>query len=258
MRRDELIALIGELIGAGQLTLDEGRRALRAFDAGTLTLPDDPGVIDPAAGIAWIGAHTTTPYNQLSEAQRDNLREQLQDAYEERVTVFAERAGEAAWFGILATALAGYLTAQWLAAGGRDQQLLAATWAEQVPYLVRFGATVAIRNGVGRPLSPASVASRSVLYSGAGRGLWYAESENGLDIFGWVVDYVSVDDNGTCAECWNADRNSPYLPGVGPRPGQICLGRGRCRCKRIARYDPAEASRLRGRVTPSAATRPRS
>ncbi len=63
---------------------------------------------------------------------------------------------------------------------------------------------------------------------------------------GWVVDYISRDDVRTCTNCLEAQRQGPYLPGQGPMPGAVCLGRHRCRCRREYRYDPVMYARLTG------------
>lgn len=63
---------------------------------------------------------------------------------------------------------------------------------------------------------------------------------------GYVVDYRAVDDRGTCDPCLQAEQNGPYLANEGPMPAAVCLGRGRCRCRRELVYDPAAYARLRG------------
>jgi len=83
-------------------------------------------------------------------------------------------------------------------------------------------------------MSEAAVAQRSALYSGAGRAEWFRARELGAPD-GSLVDYVAVDDNVTCHPCFGAEENGPYKPGEGPFPGEVCLGRGSCRCRREPR-----------------------
>lgn len=85
--------------------------------------------------------------------------------------------------------------------------------------------------------SEAAIGARLELYSGAGRAEWFRGSEDDADD-GEVVDYEALDDVSTCHPCLFAEERGPYLPGQGPFPGEVCLGRGRCRCVRRKRSDP--------------------
>lgn len=112
----------------------------------------------------------------------------------------------------------------------------------QMAYLARFADNIATGE-----LSEAQIVARSKLYAGEGRGLFYSEQEQGsIDLYGYVVDYIAVDDRATCSPCRNAEESGPYLPGEGPFPGRVCLGRGYCRCRRTLRYDPPAYLRLTG------------
>jgi hypothetical protein len=94
-----------------------------------------------------------------------------------------------------------------------------------------------------RPLSARQIAARSELYSGSARAVWFRADERG-QAAGVVFYYEAVDDKGTCEPCLDAEAGSPYLPGEGPFPGEVCKGRGRCRCLRIPRDAPREFARL--------------
>lgn len=226
MERDDLIDLLLELIAAGILTLLQSREALRLFDAGELivSVPDiDITAINPSFDQGKVDA--------------------IQDAFDTRVTQIATLA-PAAWADAFVSIVAEYLAAQWIAGGGRNVGNLVALWEAQQPYIRRFVATVVIRQAVATPMTPKAITQRAMLYGGAGRALHYQEKES--DLAGFVCDYVSRDDASTCRPCLEAERNGPYLPQTGPMPGAVCLGRGKCRCRRVERYDPHEAARLRG------------
>ena len=88
------------------------------------------------------------------------------------------------------------------------------------------------------------LAERAAQYGGIGRAIYFMSYEAlGLprqgdgSAPGVVIRYVAIDDAGTCSPCHNAQ--GYYLPGQGPYPGQICLGRHHCRCRRETLYDPA-------------------
>lgn len=109
--------------------------------------------------------------------------------------------------------------------------------------LAEFAAEIAARRLQARPLSARAIAARSELYSGSARAVWFRADERG-QASGVVFYYEAVDDKGTCEPCLDAEKASPYLPGEGPFPGEVCKGRGRCRCLRIPRDAPREFERL--------------
>lgn len=96
-----------------------------------------------------------------------------------------------------------------------------------------------------RPFSSRQIAARARLYSGLPLGGFYGASE-GRAGPGYVVDYISKDDSGTCSPCIEAEAEGPYLPGEGPMPGVVCLGKSRCRCVRNTYYDPEKYAALTG------------
>lgn len=122
---------------------------------------------------------------------------------------------------------------------GDDLENLMGVVLVQLVYLSRFGDAIAS----GRQ-SPAQVESRVQLYAGEGRALWYEQNGITNQGYGWVEDYIAVDDKYTCGPCAAAEAQGPYLPGVGPMPGRVCRGRGYCRCTRQGRYDPAAYLRI--------------
>lgn len=133
-------------------------------------------------------------------------------------------------------------------AGGSYAEIVRGVQIEQAAYLQRFAEQIAatrIRMAhpdlfpPGRNLSFEQIAARLAMYSGAGRGLYFgiSEAEEGEDA-GWIVLYHARDDSGTCSPCSAAAAGSPYLPGNGPMPGDVCLGGGACRCWRELVFDP--------------------
>jgi hypothetical protein len=121
---------------------------------------------------------------------------------------------------------------------------------EQTARLSRFADYRAARSLVGRPLTPEYLAARAALYTGQGRAEWFkgAEESAAETDDGWVVDYIANDDASTCQPCKDAEQDSPYLPSAGAFPGEVCEGRGRCRCERQLRYSPGEARALGGYI----------
>ena len=142
-----------------------------------------------------------------------------------------------------------------LGAGSRYRQAVAGIAAEtirQAAYLQRFadvaaGHMLRAAAGMGQPLTLGQLAERAAMYGGIGRALFfqaleqYRQTDNGA---GWIVRYEARDDDRTCSPCHQAQ--GYYLPGTGPYPGQVCLGGHRCRCRRIAIFDPVRYAELTG------------
>jgi len=96
--------------------------------------------------------------------------------------------------------------------------------------------------------SQKQIENRARLYKGDPMGLLQSRIELGYgDNWGWVFQYVPMDDDETCSAC--EDAAGYYLPGTGPMPGVVCFARERCRCKRVRVYNPVEFDRLRGAVS---------
>jgi len=87
------------------------------------------------------------------------------------------------------------------------------------------------------PVSEGAIRNRSDIYSGTARGLFYEELEAARPPeWGWIIQYIPRDDGNTCTPCHNAA--GYYLAGLGPKPGQICEGGGKCRCVRRSIFLP--------------------
>lgn len=147
-----------------------------------------------------------------------------------------------------------------LGAGSRYPRMAAALSEQltlQAAFLQRFadqigGRLAAARAGLAgfAPLSMGQIAERAALYGGIGRTLFFQsfEAQRQIDTgAGWVIYYQAREDANTCSRCLAAQ--GYYLPGQGPYPGQVCLGRHHCRCRRITVYDPARYAELTGLPT---------
>jgi hypothetical protein len=123
-------------------------------------------------------------------------------------------------------------------------------------FLKRFLAQVNQGLVQGKPFSARYTAWRSKLYGGDGVGVFWRTAEDALrreleGKTGWVIRYVPLDDGGTCSPCREAAGH--YLLGSGPMPGDVCLGRQRCRCRRVRQYSPSIWKRLIGEGVPATA-----
>lgn len=266
--RDELLDLLARLVADGLLTEDAARELLAQFDAGELMAWDMPlapqagGVrgFDSAAVAAALAAllllsGNRRPVTPTALGPNLGIVTTLQTSFGSRSATLAAQlatgqATVATWQQGMIQAIQSNLTQQMLAASGRtsltarQMQQLDALLREQTAYLSRFADQIVLRAAQGQPFSADYLAHRSAQYGGAGRGLFFEESEraaleNGDIGPGWLIYYISRDDRGTCMPCLSAERSGPYLPGTPhPQPGVVCLGRAACRCRIEWRYEP--------------------
>ena len=254
MSREAFLQFLARSVTDGLLSEDDAVGLLRQFDAGTLALgaglpltPSETNSGDPlAAALAVLAALALG-----GEAAREALR----DRYEVEVQVLAERLarGEmtlAEWQAAMSAAVRTHLYAQALAGGdgsltAEERAAVAAAAALQMAYLSRYADALAAALLLGGALTADYLANRALLYAGAGWSWWFRTSEREGQR-GIVYDYISRDDDRTCEPCLVAEESGPYLSGQGPMPGEVCAGRGRCRCVRVERYDLAAWRRLVG------------
>jgi hypothetical protein len=185
----------------------------------------------------------------LSSRRSSTLRDSLQDVFEEYARRLAKLAAEgldSKWMPRAERAIRNQLVAQRSFALRRalmpsELMEVAPKLDFQMSRLIAFEEEVKATSVQAR--SEAVIGARLSLYSGAGRAEWFRGEEDDAAP-GDVVDYQSLDDNSTCTPCLLAEEQSPYPPGEGPFPGEVCLGRGRCRCKRVVRRDRLAALRL--------------
>lgn len=278
MTRNEFIDWLSRLVADGEMSEEDAAAWLVSFDLGTLPphwqlpQPISEGVRGPdeaardAALIALLlllarpGQPPPAQLRPLSPQTATAQADAVQVAFEQAAsTLAAQLAGEAltvaAWQAALLVEVERHILQQMMLANGNQaltpaqlDRLERLIW-EQSAYLQRFADTVALRIGLETPWSEAYLAHRAGLYGGVGRAEFFRSDEEARlargDLGdGWVIEYVAVDDRGTCSPCHNAQ--GFYLPGQGPYPGEICLGRGACRCRRVAQYRPEIYVRLAG------------
>lgn len=266
---------LGRLVMDGLLTEDAAAELLRRYDAGEmpdgweLPLPPSAGVtrIDEGHVAEIVGGLLGLLFG-LARSRTGRLvrptitrytphtaqATTIQQAFEAQARQLAGQLAQgtltpAAWQARMGVTIATHLAQQTMAGYGTPT-LSAAQWQrlngvmlEQAAYLSRYADQMVLRLAQGQPLSEAYLANRSLAYGGVGRGLFFQAQEQALIDgdelgYGWVIDYVSRDDAATCSNCLDAQRQGPYLPGQPhPLPGQVCLGRSRCRCRVEYRYD---------------------
>lgn len=255
MTREQFVSFLGQAVRDGVIAAADARMLLTLYDAGdidpaALPLPTEDAItpIDTSAALALllllIGG---TAVSRLTDRQREDARERLQDWYQEQADQIAGTEpleNVRGWHLAQRAALLTYLGAMWISAGGVQPERLRRLAQVQQAYLGRFADEAGINAINGTPFASRYVARRAALYGGSGRGLWYQTYETTYRK-NVVVDYISEDDKWVCDPCLKAEAQGPYLPGTGPMPGQICEGRDRCRCRRESRVDPVAYQRLR-------------
>lgn len=172
-------------------------------------------------------------------AERETFRTALQKQYEARVANLGKSVADGTisvrqWQNAMNTATAQYLIRQQVLGAGTtriDAETLTRLNAEvrrQQAFISRFADQIGARVAVDRPMSAAQVSSRARSYSGAGRAFGARAQERSTPGERW--QYIAVDDDGTCDPCMDAE--GIYDGDSGPYPGEICEGRGNCRCTR--------------------------
>lgn len=274
MTRNEFIDWLSRLVADGEMTEDDAAAWLVAFDLGTLPAhwqlpqPVSEGVRGPdetardAALIALLlllarpGQPPPTQLRPLPSQTATAQADAVQTAFEQAAAQLAAQLANnsltiAAWQTALLAEVERHILQQMMLANG-NQALTPAQLArlermvwEQSAWLQRFADQAALRFNQETPWSEAYLAHRAAMYGGVGRAEFYRSGEEAQGWGeGWVIEYIAVDDRGTCSPCHNAQ--GLYLPGQGPYPGEICLGRGACRCRRVAQHRPEIYVRLAG------------
>lgn len=259
MSRDELTALLADLVARNALRADEAAAFISLWDADEADPLDLPAA-DEESGDGWLVALAVllllggvNANGRIAGPQRLRARDALRRAFEAETTVLARRmaGGLAAgpWLRQLSAAIASYARQMAVAGAGRlpsvaTRAAVEAVLARQVDFRRRFATLAAVREAVGRPLSEAALAARTRLYGAAGWGAFFlARGEDAGD--GMVEMWVTHDDERVCVNC--APRDGRYfLPGQPPFPGWDCLGQ--CRCERVPEYNPVIHAELMRRV----------
>jgi hypothetical protein len=272
MTREQFARHLALLVRRGQITTDEARRVLAAFDAGEIPAGLIP--LDATAALApasddgearrsgdrrhamwlWLilllrlGRGT----QRVNRVQARRAREMLARRFEMAVSRAAQMSARSVerWQRSIARIVSDYAVAQATAGAGRlldDTQLARVQAANRrnLGYLALFAVHGVALATLGRPLTIAQVRARSMLYGGMGWGQFDRAAEDGVQR-GWIVRYISQDDGATCSAC-RQYHGTVWLPSEGPYPGEVCYGGGRCRCERRLEYNPSEYARLTGR-----------
>lgn len=247
---DELIELLVRLTSEGFISEEEAMEVISYFNqTGTLPvewelpLPTQEAI--PATlrerlteSLIWYAGRPKPPSPDVAQSRfmddADKLAKQLATG------ALTLKAWHRRMIELITDLLAEMATAG--AEGLVDEDALFDNAAVQVAFLSRFADQAA----TGR-LSPAQMAARARLYAGEGRAQFY-QQQGANALYGWVEDYIAVDDRNTCGPCSAAEARGPYLPASPskPLPGRICLGRGYCRCVLLPRYDEAAYLALGG------------
>lgn len=276
MDRDEYLELLARLVADGLLTEEQAGDLLDQFDGGLLPdgwetpLPPAKAIrgfqddLTEAALLALLAALGLDRLSQLparGTSARIGFANRIQDLYESNMRLLAQRLSEgeltvAQWQEEMLRELQHHLQQQTILASGartispRQAAHIDQVMQEQSAYLSRFADQLAARAGLGNPLSEAYIGNRAGMYGGVARGIFFEESEallieEGSFGRGWVAQYIPRDDGNTCGPCHQA--RGYYLIGQGPMPGQVCLGRNRCRCTRVIIYSMELYLQLGGR-----------
>ena len=223
---------------------------------------DETAILVLIAGASAIARITSAAelYRLGRRATRTAAADRLADLHEARAGSIARALAETGNVRNFQTAAA-ILNRRHLAAqagnGARGlpadlRAMIAAVEAEQAAYLSRFVDQIAIRQIAGSlpatwpPRSDSALSAygaeylvnRMAQYGARGRAIFQAaEQYDGESTgYGWIVRYIARDDDRTCGPC--SEAQGYYLPGTGPYPGEICLGRHRCRCRRRPVFAP--------------------
>lgn len=190
----------------------------------------------------------------IGKATRERLVNKFQDEFSERARRIAERLNEKGFRTRQGHAQAKRLIrehtlTQAMLGVGRPLTLKEIARIEKIinaeeKKLQRFMDKVSIRRVQRNPMSVDAIASRLEMYSGVGRAEYYKASELVDSDDDTVELYSAKDDNNTCTPCLE-NHGKYFLPGQGPFPGEVCKGRGRCRCRRIPEQNKRLAKRLR-------------
>ncbi len=264
-QRQQLIELLSRLVSDGKITEPEAHSILARYDAnefGDLDLPLSPSEFVPMADehddeeifLALLLLLDASSFRMTINRRMQSV-DAVQDSFLENSADLADKKKSLSKWQKDFLALYQRHTVQQAILGRGVDSLDDATTAQindrmrtDAAYMSRFADEIALGILTGVALSAAYIANRSAAYGGTGRGEFYRGLDEAISSElggGWVDEYVAVDDRLTCEPCQQAQ--GFYLPGIGPYPGTICYGGGRCRCSRRPVYDPGMYAQLGGR-----------
>ena len=253
MTREELIARLELLVREDKLSILEARSIVRRFDNGhfderelPLTREEEQRQLETVLTVGSIAAYllsvrrrkprgiegrftvvahyerTILPLSDIPVRAKPDIREWHQRMRES----------------ILSNALAQAEAGLGRVLTPREASQVGDLLGRQDAYLERFADEIAFRRLSGRPMSAKAIFDRSRQYGGFAIGLFFRMQEQRFDgLRGWISEYIPVDDPATCRPCHEAGIQGPYLPTQGPFPGEVCVAKGKCRCRRELHYD---------------------
>lgn len=251
---------LGRLVRVGKLT-EAAAFALNKRPFKNLPLAASVGLVPRELKGAFVQAYAGRWAGEgairlsRSTAVRAQYRERLQSQFEKQAAGLARSVANgkisvATWQQRMADAISNHSLRQAaLGRGATMSKTEAIRFSNdrirpQLAFLQRFADEIALGNATGQPLTAAQVANRAALYAGDGRAAWFEENEKREARPGLVAKYRARDGSGTCSNCLAAE--GTYLPGDGIWPGQVCQGRGRCRCTREMVMDAVAYATLTG------------
>ena len=271
MSRAELLSLLNLLVAQDSITPAQRDEVIALFDAGNLTPdqlplplaealqePDNALAIALALAVLFLGAtyggRLLAGQPGIPLARRTDARDAVRAAFERHMLTIAPIAVGGSirtWHKGMIDAVRTHIMEQTILGAaaplaGKLLREVRSSIREQMGFLQRFAGRAAVAAATGATLTVGYVASRATLYGGAAWAGFFRGNES-TSGDGLVCIYRARDDISTCDRCHAAAAGSPYLPGVGPMPGDVCRGRGRCRCTREMVFDPAAWSELTGR-----------
>ena len=276
MTFDEFLLLLERLVEDGTLTFAEAEELALQYDEyedleSVLAPEQIPGWTEDLDPITLAIIATTlfivlrritnqrnvpTAIQSLSQAQRRSMFGVVQDSFQLEVSSLGRDLANGVltpsqWQTRFNTSLLSHFrSAAYVAYGTTNltpeqEEAFQNAVRLQQAYATRFADQYALSVVRGNPWTPEYIVNRSMMYSGPMRAFafqqWEITAQAGD---GWVYMYIAVDDSNTCSPCIQAAAQGPYLAGQGPFPGDICLGKHRCRCSRVAVYDPEIFERL--------------
>lgn len=264
MKRVDFLLYLIRAVKDNFLTEQDASALLRKFDAGEidqsmLPIPLDEAITsttedDAQKGIlalTVLGVVSNGVFKRLTESQQERTATTLQERFAKEVRGFAYKSLEdlGGWQRSMSRTVQEHIIQQSLLGrlrplSAEEIKTLDSVIRTQQAFASRFADEQASRLLQGNPFSVDYIGARSEQYNGEARAEFYRAKEGEAEE-GTVFDYISVDDNGTCQPCLDAELASPYLAGDGAMPGDVCEGRGFCRCTREERFDPETAATLR-------------
>ncbi len=262
MKRKEFLAYLVRAVKDKFLTEQQASALLRKFDAGEIdesmlpldeVIPTTEGDIQKGIlALAVLGVVANGVFKRLTERQQESVATKLQERFAKEARAIAPTALKnlSNWQRAMGLSVQEHIIQQSLLGrlrplAAEEIKILDNVIRTQQAYLSRFADEQASRLMMGNPFSVDYIGARSEQYNGEARAEFYRAKEGEAED-GTVFDYISVDDDGTCQPCLDAESASPYLPGQGEFPGPTCDGRGFCRCTREERFSPTEAAELLG------------